>query len=96
MLGELAGEDEADGSLDLAGGHGLLLVVLAELTGLRRDAPEGVGHEGVEDAHGALGDAGVRVELLEHLVDVDVPRLARLPAVWLSCWTSDHLELVVS
>ena len=72
MLGELSGEDETDRGLDLAGGHRVALVVLDQATGLAGDPPEGVGDEGVEDGHGPLGDAGVRVYLLEDAVDVDV------------------------
>ena len=78
MLGELTGEDETDGGLDLAGGHGVTLVVLAQASGLAGDALEGVRNEGVEDGHGSLGDAGVRVDLLEYAVDVDVVGLAAL------------------
>ena len=37
MLGELAGEDEADGRLDLPRGDGGLLVVARELGGLGGD-----------------------------------------------------------
>ena len=72
MLGELSGEDETDRGLDLAGGHRVALVVLDQAAGLAGDPPEGVGDEGVEDGHGPLGDAGVRVYLLEDAVDVDV------------------------
>ena len=68
MLGELSGEDETDRGLDLAGGHRVALVVLDQATGLAGDPPEGVGDEGVEDGHGPLGDAGVRVYLLEDAV----------------------------
>ena len=35
------------------------------------DALEDVVHERVHDTHGFAGDAGVRVHLLQHLVDVD-------------------------
>ena len=43
-----------------------------QLACLAGDATEGVGHEGVQDGHGSLGDSGVRVDLLENAVDVDV------------------------
>ena len=36
------------------------------------DSGEGVTHEGVEDAHGSLGDSGVGVDLLQNAIDVDV------------------------
>ena len=70
VLGELSGEHEADGGLDLPGGEGGLLVVLGELAGLSGDALEDVVDEGVHDGHALLGDASVGVDLLEHLVDV--------------------------
>ena len=72
VLGELTREDQTHGGLDLAGGHGLALVVHDQAAGLGGDAPEGVANEGVEHGHGPLGDAGVRVDLLEDAVDVDV------------------------
>ena len=71
MLGELTGEEEADGGLDLAGGEGVLLVVANETGGLAGDLLEDVVDEGVHDAHGSLGDAGLGVHLLEDTVDVD-------------------------
>ncbi len=70
VLGELSGEDEPDGGLDLAGGHGGLLAVAGELGGLGGDLLEDVVDEGVHDGHGLGADAGVGVDLLQHLVDV--------------------------
>uniref|UniRef100_A0A453N467 Uncharacterized protein n=1 Tax=Aegilops tauschii subsp. strangulata TaxID=200361 RepID=A0A453N467_AEGTS len=78
MLGELAGEDEADGGLDLAGRDGGLLVVPRELGGLAGELLEDVVDEGVHDGHGLGGDADVGVHLLEHLEDVDLVRLHAL------------------
>ncbi len=57
VLGELTGEDKADGSLDLAGGQSGLLVEAGELAGLSGDALEDVVDEGVEDSNALLGDA---------------------------------------
>ena len=71
MSGELTGEDESDGSLDLAGGERLSLVVSDESGGLTSDSLEDVVDEGVHDAHGLLGDADLGVDLLEDSVDVD-------------------------
>ena len=71
VLGELTGEEEADGGLDLAGGEGRLLVVADELGGLTGDLLEDVVDEGVQDGHGPLGDSGLGVHLLEDAVDVD-------------------------
>ena len=70
VLGELTGEDEAHGGLDLARREGALLVVADQLAGLDGDALEDVVDEGVHDRHALLGDASVRVDLLEDLVDV--------------------------
>ena len=71
VLGELTGEEEADGSLDLAGGEGVLFVVADETGRLRGDLLEDVVDERVHDAHGSLGDTGLGVHLLEDTVDVD-------------------------
>ena len=70
VLGELTGEHEADGGLDLPGGEGGLLVVGGKLAGLGGDALEDVVDERVHDGHALLGDAGVGVDLLEDLVDI--------------------------
>ena len=51
--------------LDLARGDGRLLVVGSELRGLGGDALEDVVDERVENGHGAVGDTGVGVDLLE-------------------------------
>ena len=96
VLGELTGEDETDGGLDLAGGHGLALVVLAQAAGLAGDSPEGVADEGVEDGHRALADAGVRVDLLQNAVDVDVVGLTSFSPVPASSWSSSSSGHVVS
>ena len=71
MLGELTGEEEADGGLDLAGGESVLLVVSDEAGGLGSDLLEDIVDERVHDGHGSLGDAGLGVHLLEDTVDVD-------------------------
>uniref|UniRef100_A0A8R7TSF1 Uncharacterized protein n=1 Tax=Triticum urartu TaxID=4572 RepID=A0A8R7TSF1_TRIUA len=78
VLGELAGEDEADGGLDLAGRDGGLLVVARQLGRLAGQLLEDVVDEGVHDGHGLGGDADVRVHLLQHLEDVDLVRLHAL------------------
>jgi hypothetical protein len=78
VLSELAGEDEADGGLDLARGDGGLLVVARELGGLSGELLEDVVDEGVHDGHGLGGDADVGVHLLQHLEDVDLVGLDAL------------------
>ena len=70
VLGELTGEEQADGGLDLAGRQGGLLVVAGQAGSLKGQALEDVVDERVQDGHAALGDASVGVHLLEHLVDV--------------------------
>ncbi len=49
MLGELTGEEESDGGLDLAGRQSVLLVVADEAGGLVGDLLEDVVDEGVHD-----------------------------------------------
>ena len=71
MLAQLSGQVKADGCLHLTAGDGVLLVVVSEPGGLGGDALEDVVDEGVHDAHGLAGDAGVGVDLLQDLVDVD-------------------------
>ena len=71
VLGQLTGEEESDGGLDLAGGDGRSLVVLGQLGGLAGNALEDVRNERVHDHHGLGGDTGVGVDLLQDLVDVD-------------------------
>ena len=78
VLGELTREEEADSGLDLTGGEGLGLVVASELATLLGDLGLNVVDERVHDGHGLLGDASVRVDLLEDLEDVGVVRLGGL------------------
>ena len=75
MLGQLSGEEQANSGLDLPGGQGVLLVVANKLAGLGGDLVEQVVDEGVHHGHAAGGDAGVGVNLLQHLVDVGGVRL---------------------
>ncbi|XP_044139848.1 uncharacterized protein LOC122930482 [Bufo gargarizans] len=79
VLGQLSGQQQAHGGLDLPGGDGGALVVVSQAGGFPCDALEDVVDEGVHDAHGLGGDAGVGVHLLQHLVDVD--GIALLPAL---------------
>jgi len=71
VLGELSGEEETDSGLNFPGGESVLLVVADETGGFGGDLLEDVVDEGVHDAHGLLGDAGLGVDLLEDTVDVD-------------------------
>ena len=72
MLGQLTRQDQSNGRLDFSGRHGRLLVVSGQLGGFSRDLFENIVDEGVHDAHRLGGDAGVRVHLLQDLVDVDL------------------------
>ena len=83
VLGELTGEDQADGRLDLARREGALLVVAHELARLDGDALEGVVDERVHDRHGLGRDARVRVHLLQDAEDVRLPGLDSLALVLL-------------
>ena len=80
MLGELTGEEEADGGLHFPGGEGVLLVVADEAGGLGGDLLEDVVDEGVHDGHGLLGDTELGVDLLEDSVDVHREGLATAAA----------------
>ena len=55
MLGEFTREHEMDSGLDFAAREGGFLHII---------------DEGVHDGHALLGDSHIRVDLLEHLVDV--------------------------
>ncbi len=78
VLGELTGEDETDRGLNLARRDGLTLVVASKTTRLGSDTLEDIGNEGVEDAHGLVGDTSIGVDLLEDLVDVARVAVVRL------------------
>jgi len=70
VLGKLSGKEKAHGGLDLAGREGALLVVAGQTAGLKGESLEDVVDERVQDRHTTLGDTGVGVHLLQHLVDV--------------------------
>ena len=71
VLGQLTGQEETDGCLDLPRSDGASLVVVGQTAGFGGDTLEDVVHERVHDRHSLGGDASVRVHLLQHLVDVD-------------------------
>ena len=71
VSGQLSGEDELDGRLDLSGGECSSLVESDELGSFGGDSVEGVVDEGVHDVHGLLGHSDVGVHLLEDLVDIN-------------------------
>ena len=83
VLGQLTGEEQSNGSLDLPRGDCASLVVVGQTAGFGGDALEDVVHERVHDRHSLGGDTGVRVDLLQHLVDVDGVRFLPPPLLLL-------------
>ena len=81
VLGELTWEDQADGGLDVTAVHGHALVDAAQLGGLQGDLLEGILNEVVDDGDALLGDAGLRVHLLQDLHDVGLVGLGALAAL---------------
>ena len=71
VFGQFTGQKQPDGCLDLARTDGRFLVVVGKAGSFSSDALEDVVNERVHDAHGFAGDTGVRMNLLQHLVDVD-------------------------
>ena len=71
MLGQLTGEKQTDCGLDLPRGDCRSFVVVGQARRLGGDTLEDVVHETVHDRHGFAAHAGVGVNLLQHLVDVD-------------------------
>ena len=71
MFGQFTGQQKPDGSLDLPGGDGGSLVVVSKTGSFSSNTFKDIIDEGVHDAHGLGGNTGVRMDLLQHLVDVD-------------------------
>ena len=78
MLGELTGENQSDGSLDLARTEDSLSVVSDQATSLRSDLLEGVVDQRVQDRDGSLADSDLGVNLLQDSDDVGAVRLDSL------------------
>ncbi|TRY85901.1 hypothetical protein DNTS_011922 [Danionella cerebrum] len=72
VFGQLPGEQETHGGLDLSGADGRAFVVVSEARSFTGDALEDVVHERVHDAHRLGGDSGVGVDLLQYLVHIGV------------------------
>ncbi|XP_007471324.1 PREDICTED: uncharacterized protein LOC103089763 [Lipotes vexillifer] len=70
VLGQLPRQQQTYGRLDLPGSDGRTLVVMRQARRLARDALKDVIDERVHDAHGLGRDAGVWVDLLQHLVHI--------------------------
>jgi hypothetical protein len=77
-LRELTREHEANSRLDLTAAERRLLVVRRKLSSLGSDTFEDIVDKGVHDGHALLGDTGIGVHLLQHLVDVGAVRLDTL------------------
>ena len=71
VLGQLSGQQQTDGRLDLAARDRRPAVVVRQTRRLGGDALEDVVDERVHDAHRLGADARVGVHLLQDLVDVD-------------------------
>ena len=84
VLGQLSRQEEPDSSLDLPGGDGGPLVVVGQTGGFSSNPLKDVIDKGVHDAHGLGGDTSVRVDLFQHLVDVDGIGLLALVTAFLS------------
>ena len=91
MLGQFTGEQKPDGGLNLPAGDGGTLVVVGKAGSLSGNALKNVIHERIHDGHGLGGDTGVRVDLLQHLVDVDAVALLP-PALLLLITLGDRLS----
>ncbi len=71
VFGQLPGQQQTHGGLDLSGSDAGALVVVSETRRFTGDALEDVVDERVHDPHRLGRDPGVRMNLLHHLVDVD-------------------------
>ena len=71
MFGQLSRKKETDRSLDFPGGNGGPLVVVSKTGRFSSNSFENVVDERIHDGHGFGGDPSVRMNLLQHLVDVD-------------------------
>ena len=93
VLGELSRKKQPDSGLDLARGDGGPLVVVGQTGGLSGNSFEDVVDERVHDAHGLGRDASVRVDLLQHLVDVDGVGFLSLLLLFLVAGSTGGLSL---
>ena len=75
MLGEFTRKQESDSRLDLSRRNCRPLVVMSKARGFGGDTLKDVINQTVHDTHRLAGDTGVRVDLLQHLVNIDAVRL---------------------
>ena len=71
VLGEFSRKEKSHSCLDLATGDGGLLVVVSKAGRFNGNPLEDVIDERIHDAHGLARDTSIRVDLFQHLVDVD-------------------------
>lgn len=71
VLGQFSGQEQTNSCLDFSTGDGRSSVVVSQTRCFGGDTLEDVVDEAVHDAHGLGADAGIGVNLLQHLVDVD-------------------------
>lgn len=76
---QLAGQKKSHSSLNLTRCNRGTFVVMSQSRSFSSDAFEDIVDETVHDAHSLAGDSGVRMDLLQHLVDVDSITLLPLP-----------------
>ena len=93
VLSQLSGKEKSDSRLNLPRGDGRPLVVVSETGSFGSDPFEDIVNEGVHDAHGLGRDTGVRVDLLQHLVDVDSVRFLSLLLLFLVAGGTGGLSL---
>jgi len=84
VLGQLAGQQETHGGLNLPAADGRPLIVVCKTRRLGGDPLENVVHERVHDAHSLARNSGVRVHLFQHFVNVDAKTLLAACAALLS------------
>ena len=84
MLGEFSRKNKTNSSLNLSGRKSGFLVVTDQATSFRGDTLEDIVDERVHDRHGLSGNTSVRVNLLQHLVNVGGVRLNSLLTTRLS------------
>ena len=82
VLGELSGENQPHGRLDLTRGERLGRALLQQVLGLDRDPSLPVTEHGADDMHRLLGDGLVRVDHLEDPANVGGVRLVPGHLIW--------------
>jgi len=78
MLRQLSRQHQSHSCLDFSAGQGALAAVTHQTTGLTRHPVKYVVDEAIHNTHRVLGNASVRVHLLQHLVDVEGKGLCAL------------------